>query len=134
MMALNENSSSDKTALAPWWTEREKVKKRAPCWGSPNWVVLLYRESRHFEPNFLQYGASALLQTDNFFVGAIMKIVKKKKLRAVLQIPKKGKAPFCKFPKKVESRSANSQKKVERPFANHNKKFCAILSIKIYYL
>ena len=22
--------------LAPWWTEREKVKKRTPCWGSPN--------------------------------------------------------------------------------------------------
>ena len=40
-------------------------------------VVLLYRESRHFEPNFLQYGASALLQTDNFSVGAIKKIVKK---------------------------------------------------------
>ena len=40
-------------------------------------VVLLYGESRCFELIFLQYGASALMQTDNFSVGAIMKIVKK---------------------------------------------------------
>ena len=61
-------------------------------------VVLLHGESRRFELNFLQYGASALLQTDNFFVGAIMKIVKKSW------------EPFCKFPKKDESHFANSQK------------------------
>ena len=56
-------------------------------------VVLLYGESRRFEVNFLQYDASALLQNDNFSEGAIMKMVQKK-LKAILQNSKKGKALF----------------------------------------
>ena len=70
-------------------------------WIKLDWtVVLLYGESRRFELIFLQYGASALMQTDNFSVGAIMQIVKKSW------------EPFCKFLKKGESRFANSQKKL----------------------